>query len=68
MERQIRIPIIVNSVKVCDYVADFLVFYEDGRKELIEVKGVWTDVAKLKKKLLEATWLRDHQDITYRVV
>lgn len=67
-ERQIRIPIIVNDIKVCDHVVDFLVRYADGRKELVEVKGMETDVFKLKLKLLRATFLLDHPDINYRIV
>jgi hypothetical protein len=67
-ERQIRFPIMVDGVKVCDYVCDFLVRYADGRKELVEVKGVWTDVAKLKRKLFDVTWLQHHPDFTYTIV
>lgn len=67
-ERQLRIPIIVNSVKVCTYIADFFVLYADGRRELVEVKGFWTAEARLKKKLLEATWLQDHPEIIYRII
>lgn len=66
-EPQLRIPLVVNNRKICDYVVDFLVRYADGRKELIEVKGMWTDVAKLKRKLFEATWLADHPNIAYRI-
>lgn len=40
----------------------------DGRKELVEVEGVWTDVARLKRELFEATFLADHPDIDYRIV
>lgn len=32
------------------YVADFRVIYSDGHEEIIDVKGVETDVFKLKKK------------------
>jgi hypothetical protein len=67
-ERQIRIPLIVNNVKICDYIVDFFVTYADGRKEFVEVKGFWTDVAKLKVKLFRALFLQDHQDIGYRIV
>jgi len=66
-ERQIRFPLVVNGRKVCDYIVDFLVRYADGRKELVEVKGVWTDAARLKRKLFEATFLADHPDIKYRI-
>lgn len=67
-ERQIRFPIFVNSQKICDYIVDFLVYYADGRRELVEVKGFWTNEAKLKVKLFQATYLQDHPEIGYRIV
>jgi len=33
------------------YVADFLVTYADGRKEIVDCKGVRTSVYRLKKRL-----------------
>ena len=36
------------------YVSDFLVFYTDGTVVVEDVKGVKTDVYKLKKKLFES--------------
>lgn len=33
------------------YIADFLIEYPDGRKEIIDVKGFKTEIYKLKKKL-----------------
>jgi hypothetical protein len=68
VERQFRVRIMVNDIKICDYMADFLVQYADGRKELVECKGFWTAEAKLKRKLFEATWLQDHPDIKYVIV
>jgi hypothetical protein len=32
------------------------------------LKGAWTDVARLKRKILEATFLADHPDIPLRIV
>lgn len=55
-ERQIAIPLIVNGKKICKYVADFRVVYNDDTEEYIEVKGFETAVYKLKKKLLEALY------------
>lgn len=34
-----------------EYVADFRVFYADGREEVEDVKGHLTDIYKLKKKM-----------------
>lgn len=68
VQRQIRIPLVVNGQQICTHVLDFLVTYADGRKELVEVKGYETAVWKLKRKLLEATWLREHKDVEYKIV
>ena len=42
------------------YVADFLVVYPDGRLRLIDVKGVETDVFRIKQRLMAAeyAWLK----------
>ncbi len=46
------------------YVADFRVTYMDGRVEIEDVKGVETEVFKLKRKLFEAAY----PDLTLTVV
>lgn len=54
--RQVRIPIVVAGVKVCDYVADF-VYTRDGAPVTEDVKSAFTrklPVYRLKKKLLAA--------------
>ena len=68
VQRQVRIPLVVNGQQICTHVLDFLVTYADGREELVEVKGYETAVWKLKRKLLEATWLREHEDVIYKIV
>lgn len=55
-EMQVPFQVILNNVKICKYLADFKVFYRDGRVEIIDVKGVRTDIYKLKKKLIEAQY------------
>lgn len=67
-ERQLPIKIIVNDVLICTYKVDFLVRYADGRKVLVEVKGYWTPEARLKRKLLEATFLKGHPEIKYQII
>jgi hypothetical protein len=44
----------VNGVKICTYLCDFAIEYADGRIEYVDVKGVSTDVFRIKKKLVEA--------------
>lgn len=67
-ERQIPIVLMVNGQKICRYYVDFLVEYDGGRKQLVEVKGFETEVWRLKRLLLEATFLKDHPDYEYLVV
>lgn len=56
IEYQYRIPIVVNGIQCAVYVADFYVLFQDGHKEIHEVKGFKTDVYKIKKKLVEAIY------------
>ena len=55
-ERQHKIDILVNSVHICNYFIDFKVFYPDGHIEFVEIKGVETDVWKIKWKLAQAIY------------
>lgn len=54
VEPQVPYKLAVNGVLVCKYYLDFKVTYADGRIEHVDVKGVKTDVYKLKKKLMKA--------------
>lgn len=53
LQRQIRYPLVVNGEIVATYIADF-VYDENGMEIVEDVKGVRTDVYKLKKKLMWA--------------
>jgi hypothetical protein len=66
-EPQVRIPIVVNGLKVCTYVCDFRVTHNDGSIELVEVKGYWTREALLKAKLLRATFLKENPTIKFTI-
>ena len=56
LERQVRFPLVVNGITVCTYVADIRLTWADGRTELAEVKGYWTETARLKFKLFRALY------------
>lgn len=43
--------LVVNGTKICEYVADF---YIPETKTIWEVKGVYTEVSKLKMRLAQA--------------
>lgn len=55
LELQPKFECIVNGKKICTYIADFR--YEltgSGFQETVDVKGMKTDVYRIKKKLVEA--------------
>lgn len=55
LRRQVVFDLEANGTLVCRYVADFL--YHHGESEIVEdVKGVRTDVYRLKKKLMKACY------------
>lgn len=47
--RQARF-VVTTGERAAEYVCDFVVFYPDGRYEIIDTKGVETDVFRLKRK------------------
>ena len=53
-ERQVKIPLIVNGVLICNYYADFVVTGKHGEKEIHEYKGLVLPLFQLKWKLLQA--------------
>lgn len=62
--RQIRVPLVVNGITVCNFVIDFCVSNNDGDQEFHEVKGWETPEYKLKLKLFRAIFPK----ADYRVV
>ncbi len=59
-ERQVRIPLVVNKIKIGTYIIDFVITHLDGEKEYVEIKGFSTDTFKLKWKLATALY-PDHK-------
>jgi len=53
---QVNVPLVVNGVKVCTYIPDFLVTFGDGREEYHEVKGFETREWRIKEKLFRALY------------
>lgn len=54
--RQAPFDLVVNGIKIGRYWADFLVRLSDGSTEVHEVKGVMTEVARMKLALFEALY------------
>lgn len=55
LRRQVDYPIVVNGVKICKYVADF-VYEQNGRQVVEDSKGYRTREYRLKKKLMKAVY------------
>lgn len=58
LERQVRVPLLVNGKKICDAVIDFA-FFEGDKRVYLEFKSKFTrtlPVWRLKRKLLEAIY------------
>lgn len=53
-ERQIRVPLVVSGLHICDYIVDFKYVTPEGEEIWCEVKGKMTDVARIKIKLFQA--------------
>jgi hypothetical protein len=53
-ERQVKIPLKVNGVLICNYYADFMVTDKYGALQLHEYKGMILPLFQLKWKLLQA--------------
>ena len=51
---QSKYPVFINGIKICDYIADFVVTHADGWTEVVDVKGYKTAMYRLKKKMVEA--------------
>ena len=55
LELQVKYPLVVNGVKVADYVCDFRYYEDEGDTLIVEDrKGMRTPVYKLKAKLMRA--------------
>lgn len=65
---QIRVPFVMNGIKICTYIVDFRIEHNDGSIEWVETKGFVTDVARIKMRLFEAFFLKEHPNERYTVV
>lgn len=45
-----------DQTRATEYVCDFVVFYPDGHYEIIDCKGMKTDIFKLKEKMFKAKY------------
>ena len=53
-KKLLRFPIMINGIHVCYYEADFSFLDQQGKRVIVDAKGMKTEIYKLKKKLFEA--------------
>ncbi len=56
LRRQVKFPVNVNGVFICDWFADFTYRDRDGKLMVEDTKGIKTDEYRLKKKLVQAIY------------
>lgn len=66
--RQFKIPLAVNETHICNYFIDFIIIHNDGKIEYVEVKGMETSTWKLKWKLFNAIFAKEHPGIIITLV
>lgn len=54
LRTQVRLPVVVNGMQVCVFVADFVYLERDGKQVVEDSKGFRTQLYRLKKKLVKA--------------
>ena len=66
-ERQKRIALEAYGCHICNYYIDFILYYADGRKEYVEIKGLETATWKLKWKMFLAKLRKEEPGATASV-
>lgn len=56
---QFKVPLYVHEVLISTYYADFFIVYADGSEEIVEVKGCFTEYARLKWKLFTVIYAKE---------
>lgn len=64
-ERQIPFELHSNGIHVATYYADFIILFPDWTQTIVECKGVWTALAKLKWKMFLAEHGEQLRDAGY---
>lgn len=67
-ERQVKIALDVNGEHICNYYIDFVAQMADGSTQYIEVKGFETEVWRLKWKLFEAIYKKEHPELDLIII
>lgn len=64
LDRQVRFPLVVNGIKICTFVPDFIYTDKAKKRVVLEAKGMETPSYKIKAKLFQALY----PEYIYKVV
>lgn len=56
LRTQVKFPIVIKGIKVCDYVCDFTYYLSHGDLVVEDCKGFKTAMYRLKRRLVEASY------------
>lgn len=68
VKRQVKIPLLVNKILICNYYCDFRVIDKHGQVKYIEVKGMELPVWQIKKKLFLALLPEIDNGSTFEII
>lgn len=68
VDRQVKVPLYVNGVLICNYYLDFKTVDKNGQVNYIEVKGFETQLWILKKKMFIALLPTIDRGATYEII
>lgn len=68
VKRQVKVPMLVNKVLICNYYCDFRVVDKYGQVKYIEVKGMELPLWQMKKKLFIALLSEIDNGATFEII
>jgi len=68
VKRQVKIPLMVNKVLICNYYADFRTVDKYGQVKYVEAKGMELPVWQIKKKLFLALLPEIDPGATFEII
>ena len=68
VKRQVKVPLMVNQILICNYYMDFVTTDKHGQVKYVEVKGMELPVWQLKKKLFLALLPEIDNGAVYEVI
>lgn len=68
VKKKFPIDIFINGHYIIRHYVDFRIVWADGTVELVEAKGIQFPDWLIRRRLLEAVYLKENPDVKYRIV